>query len=172
MISALVPESLRTLILLNSAAWFLAIFIPGAIIQRMSIRRFRERSFLFRIRSWEQNGRVYRFLGVREWKEMMPDGAGIFQDGFRKRHMPEHDEFYLKRFILETCRAEYVHWVILALTPLFFLWNPLSAALLMFPFSLAINLPCIMVQRYNRPRLRKLLDLERAGMKRKERYGR
>lgn len=160
MIPSLVPQSLRLLILLNSAAWFLAIFIPGAIIQRMSIRRFRERGFLFRIRPWERSGTVYRVLGVRQWKEMLPDGAGIFQDGFRKRHMREHDEFYLKRFILETCRAESVHWVILLETPLFFLWNPLPAALLMIPFSLAINLPCIIVQRYNRPRLRNLLDRE------------
>ncbi len=67
MISALVPGSLRILILLNSAAWFLAIFIPGAIIQKMSILHFRERSFLFRIRSWEESGVLYRILGVREW---------------------------------------------------------------------------------------------------------
>jgi glycosyl-4,4'-diaponeurosporenoate acyltransferase len=171
MISALVPGSLRILILLNSAAWFLAIFIPGAIIQKMSILHFRERSFLFRIRSWEESGVLYRTLGVREWKELKADRAGIFQDGFRKRRMHEHDEFYLKRFILETCRAELVHWVILAETLLFFLWNPLSAALLMIPFSLLINLPCIMVQRYNRPRLRRLLDLEQARMRRKEGYG-
>lgn len=161
MIPFLVPDSALTLILLNSSAWVLAIFIPGTLVQRLSILRFRERSFLFRIRPWEADGALYRRLGVRVWKDWLPDGAGIFSDGFRKRHITEHDEFYLKRFILETCRAEVVHWIILALTPLFFLWNPLPAALFMVPFSLLINGPCIIVQRYNRPRLRKLLERSR-----------
>jgi glycosyl-4,4'-diaponeurosporenoate acyltransferase len=161
MITFLIPDTLVALILFNSSAWVLAIFIPGTLIQRVSILRFRERSFLFRPRIWEAEGRLYRRLGVRIWKEWLPDGAGIFPDGFRKRHVTEYDEFYLKRFILETCRAEAVHWVILSLTPLFFLWNPLPAALFMIPFSLLINGPCIIVQRYNRPRLRRLLDRSR-----------
>ncbi len=158
MIPALVPDSPLLLVLLNSGSWFLIMFITGAIIQKMAIRRFRERGFLFRTREWEQHGAVYRRLGVKKWKELLPDGAGIFSDGFRKRHMDEYDEFYLKRFILETCRAEMVHWVILAETPLFFLWNPFSAAPILIAFSLGINLPCIIVQRYNRPRLRTFLN--------------
>lgn len=141
----------------NSLAWFLAIFIPGYIIQKIPISRFREDFFLFKIRSWEKNGRLYRSLGIKYWKELLPDGAGIFDNGFRKRQMHGIDELYLKRFILETCRAELVHWVIIALIPLFFLWNPLQVAVWMIPFGLAVNLPCLLTQRYNRPRLQRIL---------------
>jgi glycosyl-4,4'-diaponeurosporenoate acyltransferase len=161
MIPFLVPSSAVALVFLNTIAWLVAIFLPGTLIQGMSIRRFRERSFLFRIRAWERSGSIYRFLGVRWWKELLPDGAGIYPQGFKKRRMMEHDEFYLKRFILESCRAEFVHWIILAETPLFFLWNPFPSAFYMIPFSLAINLPCIIVQRYNRPRLRHLINMEK-----------
>lgn len=161
MIAELVPDTAVGLLFLNSLAWFLCIFLPGTLVQRLSILRFTERGLLFRIRRWEASGAVYRFLGVRYWKELLPDGAGVFREGFRKRHLNEHDEFFLKRFILETCRAEAVHWIILAETPLFFLWNPLPVAYFMIPFSLIINIPCIIVQRYNRPRLRRLLDMER-----------
>ncbi len=148
------------IIVVNSIAWFLAIYIPGTLIQKLPLRGFREESFLFRIRRWERSGRVYRALGIKRWKELLPDGAGLYQDGFRKKRLDLHavDELYIKRFILETCRAELVHWVIIALIPLFFLWNPLQVAVWMIPFGLAVNLPCLLTQRYNRPRLKKILQ--------------
>jgi glycosyl-4,4'-diaponeurosporenoate acyltransferase len=34
--------------------------------------------------------------------------------------------------------------------PLFFLWNPPWACLVMTTYALAANLPCILAQRYNR----------------------
>jgi len=144
------------IILINSVAWFLVIFIPGALIQKIPLPCFREDQFLFRIRSWEREGRVYLGLGIRRWKEHLPDGAGIFDDGFRKKKIRGTDPLYFKRFVLETCRAELVHWVIIALIPLFFLWNPLEVAVWMIPFGLAVNLPCLIAQRYNRPRLQRM----------------
>jgi glycosyl-4,4'-diaponeurosporenoate acyltransferase len=36
---------------------------------------------------------------------------------------------------------------------LFFTWNPWQIALLMVPYAVATNVPCIVAQRYNRPRL-------------------
>ncbi|MGC9311870.1 MAG: glycosyl-4,4'-diaponeurosporenoate acyltransferase [Sediminispirochaetaceae bacterium] len=149
----LLQNELFRIIAGNSAAWFLVIFIPGTIIQRLPLRLFREDAFLFRIRRWEREGRIYRSLGIKWWKELLPDGAGIFQDGFRKKRMHGMDQLYLKRFILETCRAELVHWVIIGLIPLFFTWNPLEVAVWMVPFGLLVNLPCLLTQRFNRPRL-------------------
>jgi len=142
----------------NSLAWFLLIFIPGTIIQRLPLRYFREDGFLYRIRGWERGGRVYLRIGIKRWKELLPDGAGIYQDGFRKKRMQGMDQLYVKRFVLETCRAELVHWVILGLIPLFFIWNPLEVAVWMIPFGLLVNAPCLLTQRYNRPRLMRILE--------------
>ncbi len=157
---SILGRELLGIIVVNSIAWFLAIYIPGTLIQKLPLRRFREESFLFRIRHWEQNGRIYQPLGIKRWKEWLPDGAGLYQDGFRKKRLDLHavDELYLKRFILETCRAELVHWVIIGLIPLFFIWNPIEVAVWMIPFGLAVNLPCLITQRFNRPRLDKILQ--------------
>ncbi|MFW6361115.1 MAG: glycosyl-4,4'-diaponeurosporenoate acyltransferase [Spirochaetota bacterium] len=160
---SILGSELLGIIVVNSIAWFLAIYIPGTLIQKLPLRRFREDSFLFRIRQWERNGRIYQLLGIKRWKELLPDGAGLYQDGFRKKRLDLHavDELYLKRFILETCRAELVHWVIIGLIPLFFIWNPLEVAAWMIPFGLAVNLPCLITQRFNRPRLKKILLREK-----------
>src|SRR6056297_2759720 len=155
---SILGSELLGIIVVNSIAWFLAIYIPGTLIQKLPLRRFREESFLFRIRHWEQNGRIYQPLGIKRWKEWLPDGAGLYQDGFRKKRLDLHavDELYVKRFVLETCRAELVHWAIIVLIPLFFIWNPPEVAVWMIPFGLAVNAPCLITQRYNRPRLQKV----------------
>ncbi len=157
---SILGSELLGIILVNSVAWFFAIYLPGTLIQKLPLRRFREDNFLFRIRPWERGGRLYLHLGIKRWKELLPDGAGLYQDGFRKKRLDVHgiDERYLQRFVLETCRAELVHWVIIALIPLFFIWNPLEVAVWMIPFGLAVNLPCLLTQRYNRPRLKKILQ--------------
>ena len=60
------------------------------------------------------------------------------------------DSSYLAQFLLETRRAELAHWCMLCCLPLFFLWNPPWACLVMTAYALAANLPCILAQRYNR----------------------
>jgi len=152
-------NELFRIIVINSIAWFLVIFIPGTIIQKLPLGLFHEEGFLFRPRRWEREGRIYMLLGIKRWKEFLPDGAGVFQDGFKKKRIELHklNELYVKRFVLETCRAELVHWVIIALIPLFFIWNPREVAVWMVPFGLEVNLTCLITQRFNRPRLQKIL---------------
>ena len=45
----------------------------------------------------------------------------------------------------------------LGCAPLFFLWNPWWADLIMLTYALMANLPCIFAQRYNRLRFQRLL---------------
>jgi len=141
-------------ILLNAGAWF-AIQLSAAVFSsRIPLARFDPRGRLFMSRAWERDGRIYdRILRVHAWKRALPDGAALFRSGFRKRHMAERSPAYCTRFIQETCRAELSHWLTLALLPLFFTWNPWQIALLMVPYAVATNVPCIVAQRYNRPRL-------------------
>ena len=47
--------------------------------------------------------------------------------------------------------------VALGCAPVFFLWNPWWADLVMVAYALAANLPCILAQRYNRLRFQRLL---------------
>ena len=96
-------------------------------------------------------------LHVRRWKDSLPDAAGLFSGGFAKRSLAAAEPDYLKRFIRETWRGELCHWCALAFVPVFFLWTPWWADLICLAYAIAANLPCIIVQRHNRLRLRKLL---------------
>lgn len=96
-------------------------------------------------------------LHVRQWKDSLPDAAGWFAGGFAKRSLATAEPDYLRRFIRETWRGELCHWSAFAFLPVFFLWNPWWADLVCLAYVIAANLPCIIVQRHNRLRLRKLL---------------
>lgn len=96
-------------------------------------------------------------LHVRIWKDRLPDAAGWFAGGFTKRSLATAEPDYLRTFIHETWRGESCHWCALAFVPVFFLWNPWWADIVCLAYAIAANLPCIIVQRHNRLRLRKLL---------------
>jgi len=141
-------------ILWNVGAWFLIHCAAAGLTFLVPLSRFRPDGRLFRTRSWERGGRLYgRLCAVREWKDLLPDGAALFRGGFRKRRMAGHSPAYCRVFAAETCRAELSHWLALAAVALFFLWNPWYVALLMIPYAVAANAPCIVAQRFNRPRL-------------------
>jgi glycosyl-4,4'-diaponeurosporenoate acyltransferase len=104
-----------------------------------------------------EEGFYRHVLHVRCWKDRLPDAAGWFAGGFAKRSLAESGPLYLQRFVRETWRGELCHWSALAFTPVFFLWNPWWGDLICLGYAIAANLPCIIVQRHNRLRLRKLL---------------
>jgi glycosyl-4,4'-diaponeurosporenoate acyltransferase len=142
------------LIALNAGAWLVIHLGAAWAGTRLPVRLFRPSAPCFRIRPWERRGRVYdRVLRVKAWKDRLPDGASWFSGGFPKRRLLSRDPQYLRRFLQETCRGEAVHWAVLALFPLFFLWNPWWAGLINLAYALLANLPCIVTQRYNRARM-------------------
>jgi glycosyl-4,4'-diaponeurosporenoate acyltransferase len=141
-------------VLLNAGAWLAIHLGVSFLASRLPLSWFDPRSWLFRTRRWEHGGRVYdTVFRIRTWKRRLPDGAALFRTGFRKRRMTGRSPAYCRTFVRETCRAELCHWLVFALVPLFFLWNPRWVAWPMVPYALAVNLPCIAAQRFNRPRL-------------------
>jgi glycosyl-4,4'-diaponeurosporenoate acyltransferase len=108
--------------------------------------------------TWEKQGRVYeKIFAIKRWKDRLPDGASWFKGGFAKASLGRRDPQHLRDFRRETWRGELCHWTVLALIPLFFLWNPWWGDLVIALYALAANLPCILVQRYNRHRLNRAL---------------
>ncbi|MGA1352490.1 MAG: hypothetical protein ACO31V_05505, partial [Ilumatobacteraceae bacterium] len=59
----------------------------------------------------------------------------------------------LQRFAAESLRAERVHWTLLLLVPMMLIWNRGWLLAANVVFGLIINLPCIIVARFNRLRL-------------------
>jgi len=68
------------------------------------------------------------------------------------------DKEYLKKFLLESNRAEWMHLMSILHIPVFFFLNIWWVSTLMIINVLAVNLPCIILQRYNRPRILKTLE--------------
>lgn len=134
----------------------------GYLAYRVPLGWLRADGWIWREHRFEESGRLYVRLGIRRWKRLLPDAGQVFAGGFAKRRLSARDTAYLARFAEETRRAELTHLSALALTPLFALWNPPSAMPLLALYAVAVNLPCVAAQRYNRIRLRRILD-GRAG---------
>ncbi len=109
--------------------------------------------------AFEAGGHFYqRAFRIRSWKDRLPDGANWLSGGFAKASMQGRSPQYIQRFIRETWRGELCHWSALLFIPLFMAWNPWWADLVMIAYALIANLPCILVQRFNRARMQQSLD--------------
>lgn len=98
------------------------------------------------------------WLGIRRWKGWIPDAGGALPGGIRKASLARREPQALRRLIAETRRAELVHWALWPAWLATALWLPLAGVLLNLVFATLFNLPCLLLQRYNRARLQHLLD--------------
>ncbi len=149
-------------IVVDSIAWaviqtgiaYLAVQLPASL--------FDHRAWLFRTRAWERGGAIYQDLfRVKQWKTRLPTGGALFAGGFSMKRLASWDRDYLERWVLESCRSELCHWVAMLPAPLFFLWNPIPVGVVMIVYAIAFNVPLVLVQRYNRPRLLALVQRRR-----------
>jgi len=138
--------------------WFLIQLAAALICLKLPSRMLSPDGFLFRERGWERDGRIYRRLRVHRWKRLLPDGAAATRGGYRKKRLTDFSKENLDRYQVESCRAELTH--LLAILPfwVFGFIGPPSMIAYMLVYALAVNLPCMIVQRYNRPRIRSLLE--------------
>ncbi|SFC15749.1 glycosyl-4,4'-diaponeurosporenoate acyltransferase [Alkalibacterium subtropicum] len=112
---------------------------------------------LFKERSFEKNGKFWKDkVKVHKWKDKLPDGASLFHAGYKKKELQNNDIYTIRVFIKETKRAELTHWLLIVPAPFFFLWNPVWAGWVMIVYALLVNVPFIMIQRYNRIRLTRI----------------
>lgn len=93
-----------------------------------------------------------KYLFIRRWKRLLPDGAPWF-DGFPKKKLKSTEPDYLRKFILETRRGEFSHWIQWILITGFIAWNPFPANLIIIAYAFASNVPCLLNLRHTRQRL-------------------
>lgn len=146
------------LVIIDVITWGLIHAGTGYVVHRLSLRWLSEDRWLFRERSFERRGGMYRHgLRIDRWKDRVPEAGGLFPGGLSKRALPDAEQGGLARFVAETRRAELGHWLAAAGGPFFALWNPLPIAAVMVLYGLAVNLPFIAIQRYNRIRACRVL---------------
>ena len=141
----------------NVLGWPVIHFATAWLVLRRPIWHFASDSWLFKERRWEECGRFYRrWLHVHRWKAILPDGAP-WLGGMSKKKVSGRNREYLYTFMMETRRAEFAHWCMIACFPVFFLWNPPWARVVMTGYAVIANLPCILAQRYNRIALTRMI---------------
>lgn len=127
-------------------------------------KKFKITSFWFRGWKFENDGKFYKEkLKINKWKKILPDGAKLFNTGFPKGELKNTKQEYLEAFIKETCRAETFHWLQILPFWVFGLWSPPFVIVIMLIYALVLNLPCIIAQRYNRPRLVRIYNKKFGG---------
>ena len=118
----------------------------------------------FRSRKWEQNGRIYTKLAIDKWKKLVPDMSRILPD-MVKKELPGSGAVTAAQadtLVQETCRAEVVHTASCLLGLAFlWLWPGAGGAAVLAVWVRLANLPFMVIQRYNRPRLVRLAALLR-----------
>lgn len=145
------------LIALYAALWIGFHFGAGYVAHRLPNRLLAQLPLVSGIYGWEAEGRFYERLAIRQWKDHLPEAGAFYRGGFTKRRLQAQDADYLAHFALETSRAEFSHWLTWLLALSFFAWNPWPIGLVMLLYGAIVNLPCILVQRYNRARFRRIL---------------
>lgn len=110
--------------------------------------------FPYKCYSWEDGGKVYKKLGVHRWKDKAPDMSRVCTDMRPKTVRSGMNTEDIAALTAETCVAECVHWALILLSPgVLFISPNLFGAILFMMDILLLNLPFIVIQRYNRPKL-------------------
>lgn len=158
----LIELSIGWTIVVDFVAWALFHLSISLFTLYLPDPYFQKNTFLYRTRKWEKEGQFWqRHFNIKKWAKLIPDGTRLLGAGFYKKKLQQKKANYLETFILETKRAEFTHWLSILPSFLFFLWNPVWAGWIMVVYALVFNIPIIVVQRYNRPRLERVLNRKR-----------
>lgn len=127
--------------------------VMGSIFDGVHSSYFKPDSFRFQEMRFEK--KLYKVIGVRKWKKFLP--------------VVDEERFALKMntydtLIGETCRMEAMHWMNALISLASVMFSTLFRATPVFVVTaivgVLVELALISVQRYNRPRFRKMVDKE------------
>lgn len=151
--------------LIDCMIYIALIGIVGFLLGRLFPRGwFRYDQPPFRPFHFEKNGEIYAAWGIRRWKDRFPDMSEILPNLMPSKKLPRRASGeQLALMVQETCIAEAIH-VLLCIAGLHCmqLW-PGIGGLAVAGLNMLGNLPYIVIQRFNRPRLVRLLTAHRKG---------
>lgn len=152
-------ESTIKYLLINTVLLIFWQLIILLFSKNIDINYFNPEKKMYSQKNWEHNGKFYTtILHIKLWKDSLPQYVG--KNGFSKKNLNKYTDLsheYINEFIHETCRAEWYHTFCLSGCIIFLLINKTFVCKLLFSsLSIAINLPFILIQRYNRIRLNRL----------------
>ncbi|MFZ3070668.1 MAG: hypothetical protein WA110_06065 [Anaerolineaceae bacterium] len=130
----------------------------GSWSSRLPVESFNYDSRFYLSKTWEKGGEIYQKLfKVRSWKKFIPSGAALYKEAYEIKHLTEFSVENVRIWLKESCRSEFCHWIMILPGFLFSLWNNVGMEWVMIAYAVLNNAVPIIMQRYNRPRVRKLL---------------
>lgn len=144
------------------AAVGIALFIVGRILPK---KWFNADKFPYKCFGFEKEGRIYDALHIRSWQKKMPDMSRLFAKLMPAKKFTDRqqDVEKLPLMIQETCIAEFIHLLLFILGwGCVLLWEGIWGWIVAIVYNLVGNVPFIIIQRYNRPRLKKTLKMAEA----------
>ncbi len=156
---------MRIVYLSDNATFFLDIMMwvffhlsIGWSSSRIPVSFFDPAQSRYQTKKWEKDGKIYQTLfHVRSWKRIIPSGAALYKDAYEIKNINSFSLDNIRIWLKESCRAEFCHTIMILPGFLFFLWNNTATSWLMVAYAFANNFVPIIMQRYNRPRVRKLI---------------
>lgn len=129
-----------------------AAFVLGRVVPK---HIFNAEKFPFR--TFEREKKLYSVLGVKKWQNKLPDMSRVFKRIMPAKRMTAQTLSDIPRMVEETCVAELTHAVLSVLgLGMLWLWPGVGGAIAAAVYILLGNVPYIIIQRYNRPRLMRL----------------
>lgn len=130
---------------------FIFALIPRSALERLEV--------FFKLRNFEQNGTFYtKYFKINLWKDKLPQFSEITKFGFNKSSLSPISSEYLNLFKLETIRAELTHLILILASPIYLIVESKIILPLTVIGNIIGNIPFIMIQRFNRARIKRLLS--------------
>lgn len=118
---------------------------------------FHAELFPYRSFSFEKGGKIYNKLHIRKWMNKVPDMSKVFPALMPAKKMEDGYHDNLPLMVQETCIAEFIHLAEgIAGFYCMTIW-PGGGGFILGLLVFLCNLPFIFIQRYNRPRLMKVM---------------
>ena len=140
--------------------WYLVItgivaFFVGRVLPK---KWFRADLFPYRTLKFEDEGHFYDKFSVRKWQNKVPDMSKILPFMMPPKKLTGNYKERLPRMLQETCVAELIHMLnCVAGLYCLKLYPGIGGVIIYLIYVFLLNLPFVVIQRYNRPRLMKLL---------------
>jgi len=141
---------------------FVSIIVLAWHYMSFKIVHDREKSFFYRDnknyseKKLLKKEKIYEVIfKIKLWKDKIPQY--VSKNGFSKKNLKSLKINYLKDFISETYRAETNHILCCLIIPTLFFLSATNVALIISFLVFLGNIPCIMIQRYNRFRIRRII---------------
>ena len=129
-------------------------FFAGRILPK---KWFRADLFPYRSYKFEQDGLIYDKLHIRKWQNKVPSMSKILPFMMPAKNLSGDYKKRLPRMLQETCVAELIH-TLNCFVGLYCLklYPGVGGVIILILYITLFNLPFIIIQRYNRPRLMRL----------------